>query len=82
MRRLQCTPPRLKSQILAVLRWLGFEGEPGLGDKAVDELEKDALKLVLDDRGQAVDVGGGEVAQTDSTITIKAAIQERLPPEP
>ncbi len=60
----------------------GVRGEPGLDDKAVDELQTDALKLVLDDCGQAVDVRGGEVAQTDSTITIKAAIQERLPPEP
>ena len=43
----------------------GFEGEPGLGEEAVDEAGPvlDAFEPVLDDRGELVHVSSGEVAQ-------------------
>jgi hypothetical protein len=42
---------------------LRFEGEPGLGEESVDECGPvlDAFEPVLDDRGELVCVGGGQV---------------------
>src|SRR5215468_3525173 len=61
---LRCALRKLKVRVRYLGRF-GLEGEPGLGEEALDEGGPvlDALEPVLDDRGELAHVPDGEVAQ-------------------